>query len=160
VADATVPKALRDAGITAVCNCTEVSNDLGPTEFRSLRLNQPDGAETYPEVLRGFFDWMMLARRDHLFVLIHCREGSRALPRSFAPSSATTTPKDLTAGSSFVFLTSQARLRRSMRFLRPSDVTWSAGSFTSTTGWWRGGSRFGTPQAQASVNEDGFPLRL
>jgi hypothetical protein len=79
--DATVPKALRDARITAVRNCTEVSNDLDSTEFRCLRLNQPDGAEIYPEVLRGFFDWMMLARRDHLFVLIHCREGSRALPR-------------------------------------------------------------------------------
>jgi protein-tyrosine phosphatase len=75
-----VPTALRDARITAVCNCTEVSNDLDPTEFRCLRLNQPDGAAIYPEVLRGFFDWMMLARRDHLSVLIHCREGISRAP--------------------------------------------------------------------------------
>ena len=79
-ADATVPKELRHAGITAVCNCAEVSNDLDPTEFRCLRLNQPDGAAIYPEVLRGFFDWMMLARRDNLSILIHCREGVSRAP--------------------------------------------------------------------------------
>lgn len=76
--DVATPGRLESVGIGAVCNLTEVTDELAQEwkdEDRYLRLNQGDGMPISVATITEFLAWMITQRTSNRKVLLHCAAG-------------------------------------------------------------------------------------